>query len=114
MMKRYFSGGTQGKGDPSKRPEEDKGNGKEKDDDFLNVNNCFMILGGAAAYDSGASASWSAKRSTPPSQPRQPSSTGLGLPSHLTATTTRITSHSRADTRLLSTLSSATRGSPKY
>jgi hypothetical protein len=52
MMKRYFSGGAQEKGDPDKRPEEDKGNGKEKDDDFLVIINCFKIFGGSAAYDS--------------------------------------------------------------
>jgi hypothetical protein len=52
MMKRYFSGGAQEKGDPDKRPEEDKGNGKEKDDDFPIVNNCFMIFDGPATYDS--------------------------------------------------------------
>jgi hypothetical protein len=51
-IKRYFSRGAQGKGDPGKRPEEEKGDGKEKDDDFPIVNNCFMIFGGPAAYDS--------------------------------------------------------------
>jgi hypothetical protein len=38
-IKHYFSRGAQGKGDPSKRPEEEKGDGKEKDDDFPIVNN---------------------------------------------------------------------------
>jgi hypothetical protein len=52
MIKRYFSGGAQGKCDPGKRTEEDKGDGKEKDDNFHVVNNCFMIFGGPAAYDS--------------------------------------------------------------
>jgi hypothetical protein len=52
MMKRYFSRGAQRKGDPSKRLEEDKGDGKEKDDNFPIINNCFMIFGGPAAYDS--------------------------------------------------------------
>jgi hypothetical protein len=52
MMKRYFSGGAQGKGDPGKRPKEDKGDSKEKDDDFPVVNNCFMIFGGPTTYDS--------------------------------------------------------------
>jgi hypothetical protein len=52
MMKRYFSRGAQGKGDPCKRSKEDKGDDKEKDDDFPVVNNCFMIFGGPVAYDS--------------------------------------------------------------
>jgi hypothetical protein len=52
MMKCYFSRGAQGKGDPGKRPEEDKGNGKKKDDDFPIINNNFMIFGGPTAYDS--------------------------------------------------------------
>jgi hypothetical protein len=52
MMKCYFSGGAQGKGDPGKRLEEDKGDCKEKYDDFPIVNNCFMIFGGSAAYHS--------------------------------------------------------------
>jgi hypothetical protein len=52
MMKCYFSMGAQGKGDPSKRPKEDKGDGKEKDDDFLIVNDCLMIFRGPTAYDS--------------------------------------------------------------
>jgi hypothetical protein len=52
MMKRYFFGVAQGKGDPGKRPEEDKGDDKEKDDDFPIVNNCFMIFGAPVAYDS--------------------------------------------------------------
>jgi hypothetical protein len=52
MMKRYFSRGAHGKGDPGKRPEEDKGNGKKKDNGFPVVGNCFMIFGGPAAYDS--------------------------------------------------------------
>jgi hypothetical protein len=52
MMKRYFSRDAQGKGDPGKRPEEDKGNNKKKDDDFPIVNNYFMIFGGPMAYDS--------------------------------------------------------------
>jgi hypothetical protein len=52
MMKHYFSRGAQGKGDPDKRPEEDKGNGKEKDDNFPVINNCFMIFGGPVTYDS--------------------------------------------------------------
>jgi hypothetical protein len=52
MMKRYFSRGPQGKGDLGKRPKEDKGDGKEKDDDFPIVNNWFMICGGLMAYDS--------------------------------------------------------------
>jgi hypothetical protein len=51
MMKHYFSRGVQGKGDPGKRPEEDKGDSKEKDDNFPIINNCFMIFGGPAAYD---------------------------------------------------------------
>jgi hypothetical protein len=51
MMKCYISEGAQGKGNPNKRPKEDKGDSKEKDDDFP-VNNCFMIFGGPAAYDS--------------------------------------------------------------
>jgi hypothetical protein len=38
-IKCYFFGGAQGKGDPGKRPEEEKGDGKEKDDDFPIVNN---------------------------------------------------------------------------
>jgi hypothetical protein len=52
MMKRYFSGGAPGKGDLGKRPKEDKGDDKEKDDDFSIINNCFMIFGGPVAYDS--------------------------------------------------------------
>jgi hypothetical protein len=51
-MKCYFSRGVQGKDNPSKRPEEDKGDGKEKDDNFPIIDNCFMIFGGPAAYDS--------------------------------------------------------------
>jgi hypothetical protein len=51
-MKHYYSGGAQGKGDPSKRPEDNKGYGREKDDNFPVINNCFMIFGGPAAYDS--------------------------------------------------------------
>jgi hypothetical protein len=51
MMKRYFSRDPQGKGDPGKSLEEDKGDGKE-DDDFPIVNNCFMIFGGPTAYNS--------------------------------------------------------------
>jgi hypothetical protein len=49
MMKRYFSGGPQGKGDLDTRLEEEKGDDKKKDDDFPVVNNCFMIFGGPAA-----------------------------------------------------------------
>jgi hypothetical protein len=52
MMKCYFFGGAQGKGDPRKRPEEDKSDGKEKNDDFPIINNCFMIFDGSTAYDS--------------------------------------------------------------
>jgi hypothetical protein len=52
MMKRYFFEGAQEKGDPGKRPEDDKGDGREKDDNFSVINNCFMIFGGPAAYDS--------------------------------------------------------------
>jgi hypothetical protein len=52
MMKCYFSEGAQWKGNPGKRPKEDKGDGKEKDDDFPVVNNCLMIFDGPAAYDS--------------------------------------------------------------
>jgi hypothetical protein len=52
MMKCYFSRGAQGKGNPGKRPEEDKGDGKEKDDNFPVINNCFVIFSGPAAYDS--------------------------------------------------------------
>jgi hypothetical protein len=51
MMKHYFSGSTKGKGDQGKKPEEDKGDGGEKDDDFPIVNNSFMIFGGPAAYN---------------------------------------------------------------
>jgi hypothetical protein len=51
MMKCYFSGGAKGMGDQEKKPEEDKGDGCEKDDGFPIVNNCFMIFGGLAAYD---------------------------------------------------------------
>jgi hypothetical protein len=32
MMKRYFFGGTQGKRDTGKGPEDDRGDGREKDD----------------------------------------------------------------------------------
>jgi hypothetical protein len=49
MMKCYFSGGPQGKGDLDMRLEEEKGDDKEKDDDFPIVNNYFMIFGGPAA-----------------------------------------------------------------
>jgi hypothetical protein len=35
MMKRYFFGGAQGKGDAGKRPKDNKGDGREKDDNFL-------------------------------------------------------------------------------
>jgi hypothetical protein len=52
MMKRFFSGGVQGKGNLGKRPEEDKGNGKEKDNDFPVVNNCSMIFGSPVTYES--------------------------------------------------------------
>jgi hypothetical protein len=52
MMKHYFSRGAQGKGDSDKRPKVDKGNGKEKDNNFPIINNCFMIFGGPVAYDS--------------------------------------------------------------
>jgi hypothetical protein len=52
MIKCYFSGGAQGKDDLGKRLEEDKGDSKEKDDDFPFINNCFMIFGGPTAYDS--------------------------------------------------------------
>jgi hypothetical protein len=52
MMKHYFSRGAQGKGDASERPEENKGNGKEKDNDFPIANNCFIIFSGPTAYDS--------------------------------------------------------------
>jgi hypothetical protein len=52
MMKCYFSRGAKGKGDQGNKPKEDKGNGGEKDDDFLVVNNYFMIFGGPVAYDS--------------------------------------------------------------
>jgi hypothetical protein len=41
MMKCYFSGGAQGRGDLGKRPEEDKGDDKEKDDDF---SHCQLLL----------------------------------------------------------------------
>jgi hypothetical protein len=51
MMKRYLSEGAQGKGDPSKRPKKDTGDGKEKDDNFTVINNCFMIFGGPTTYD---------------------------------------------------------------
>jgi hypothetical protein len=51
MMKHYFSRGAQGKGDLGKRPEEDKGDGREKDN-FSIINNYFMIFGGPAANDS--------------------------------------------------------------
>jgi hypothetical protein len=52
MLKCYFSGGVQGKGDLSKRPEDDKGDGREKDDNFPIMNNYFMIFGGPTAYNS--------------------------------------------------------------
>jgi hypothetical protein len=52
MMKHYFSGGAQGKGDASKGPEDDRGDDREKDDNFSVINNCFMIFGGPVAYDS--------------------------------------------------------------
>jgi hypothetical protein len=52
MMNCYFSRVAQGKGDPSKRPEDDKGDGREKDDNFPVINNCFMIFGEPTAYDS--------------------------------------------------------------
>jgi hypothetical protein len=52
MMKRYFSRGPQGKGDLGKRLEEEKGDGKERGDDFPIVNNSFMIFGGPTTYDS--------------------------------------------------------------
>jgi hypothetical protein len=51
MMKRYFYGGAKEKGDQGKKPEEDKSDSGEKDDDFPVINNCFMIFGGLAAYD---------------------------------------------------------------
>jgi hypothetical protein len=35
MMKCYFSGGAQGMGNPGKRPEEDKGYVKEKDEPYF-------------------------------------------------------------------------------
>jgi hypothetical protein len=34
------------------RLEDDKGDGREKDDNFPIINNCFMIFGDPAAYDS--------------------------------------------------------------
>jgi hypothetical protein len=52
MIKHYFFGGTPGKSDLGKRPKEDKADGKEKDEDFPVINNCFMIFGGPTAYDS--------------------------------------------------------------
>jgi hypothetical protein len=52
MMKRYFSEGAQGKGDPSKRPKDDKGDSREKDDNFPIINNCFKIFCGPTTYDS--------------------------------------------------------------
>jgi hypothetical protein len=52
MMKHYFSGGAQGRGDTEKGPEVDRGDGREKDNNFPVINNCFMIFGVPAAYDS--------------------------------------------------------------
>jgi hypothetical protein len=52
MMKRYFSRGAQGKGDVGKGPEDDRGDGQEKDNNFSIINNYFMIFGGPIAYDS--------------------------------------------------------------
>jgi hypothetical protein len=37
--------GAQGKGDASKRSEDNKGDDREKDDNFPVINNCFMIFG---------------------------------------------------------------------
>jgi hypothetical protein len=51
MTKCYFSRGAQGKGDLGKRPEEDKDDGREKDN-FSVINNYFMIFGGLTANDS--------------------------------------------------------------
>jgi hypothetical protein len=99
MMKRYFSGGAQGKGDAGKRPEDDKGNGREKDNNFPVINNCFMIFGGPVAHDSRCQRKLEHEKSTLLSQPCQPSSTSLDRPSLSTVTTTRIVSLSRADIR---------------
>jgi hypothetical protein len=52
MMKHYFSEGAQGKGDAGKRPGDDKGDDRDKDDNFPIIKNCFMIFGGPTAYDS--------------------------------------------------------------
>jgi hypothetical protein len=48
MMKRFFTS-IPAKGDAGKKPKDDKGDGKGGG--FPIVNNCFMIFGGPAAYD---------------------------------------------------------------
>jgi hypothetical protein len=44
--------GCPGEGRPDKRPEDNKGDGREKDDNFPVINNCFIIFGSPMAYDS--------------------------------------------------------------
>jgi hypothetical protein len=114
MMKRYFSRGAQGKGDPGKRLEEDKGDDKEKDDDFPIVNNCFMIFGGPVAYDSRHQRKLEHREVYAAEPAMLAFLDWSGSAITFTVMTTRIVSHSQANTRLLSTPSSATRGSPRY
>jgi hypothetical protein len=48
MMKRFFTS-IPAKGDAGKKPKDDKGDGKGSR--FPIINNCFMIFGRPAAYD---------------------------------------------------------------
>jgi hypothetical protein len=64
-MKHNFFRGAQGKGDTSKRLEDNKGDGREKDNNFPVINNCFMIFGGPVAYDSRCQCKMECEKYTP-------------------------------------------------
>ena len=51
LMRRFLSGGSN-KGEKGKDPPPAADNAKEKDVGFPTRNNCLMIFGGSAAYDS--------------------------------------------------------------
>jgi hypothetical protein len=49
-LRRYFSRQGPPKGDAEKKPGEGKDDDEQKDGDFREVRNCFMIFGGSSAY----------------------------------------------------------------
>jgi hypothetical protein len=50
ILRRYFSRQGPPKGDAEKKPGEGKDDDEQKDGDFREVRNCFMIFGGSSAY----------------------------------------------------------------